>query len=69
MYTFAARLCSIYFQLLCYQSSWQTPLLGFSPKTRRKLRLDAIPMEFLNMSTVPSAHHTSKYMDIHLKSK
>ncbi|KAL6417026.1 hypothetical protein ACFW04_014735 [Cataglyphis niger] len=41
----------------------------FYPKTRRKLRLDAIPTEFLNMSTVLSAHHTNKYMDIHFRIK
>ncbi|KAM0730419.1 THAP domain-containing protein 2 [Formica fusca] len=55
-----ARICSIHFQASCYQSSWQAPLLGFSPKTRRKLRLDAIPTEFLNISTVPSTHHTKE---------
>ncbi|XP_011703726.1 PREDICTED: uncharacterized protein LOC105459423, partial [Wasmannia auropunctata] len=54
-----SRICFIHFKASCYQSSWQTPLLGFSPKTRRNLKLDAIPTEFLNVSTVSFAYHTN----------
>lgn len=52
IYTFAARICSIHFQASCYQSSWQTPLLGFSPKTRRRLRLGDSNgiLEYINSS-------------------